>query len=84
MTLTNTNHNLAALKQGCDEILAFKHAEFSKHYERILVQKHPNASLSPLFYRNKYGADLNCIVQLGIQGIKGAFAYAEHVYRLVN
>lgn len=37
-----------------------------------------------MYYAKKYGADLNTIVQLGIQGIKGACAYAEHVYRLIK
>lgn len=53
-------------------------------YEKIVVQKHHNAILSPLHYEKMYGKDLNCLVQLGIQGIKGAAAYADHVFRLVE
>lgn len=83
-TLTNVNHNLTALENACAELLPFGDAEFKLHYTRLTKEKQFDASLSPLHYRKLYGADLNALVQLGFQGIKGAAAYAEHVYRITE
>jgi len=61
-TLTNTNHNLTALKGGLDDILQFKNPDFSKYYDEIYTKKNTSPVLSPLHYLKKYGADLNAIV----------------------
>ena len=84
MTLTNTNHSIEALTAALDNILKSGNKEFKAYYNKIVTQKQYTSMLSPLHYETMYGKDLNCLVQLGIQGIKGAAAYAEHVFRLVN
>lgn len=66
MTLTNVNHNNDELKNACDEIKKSGDAEYLKHYEYLITNKKVDASLSPMYYAKKYGADLNAIVQLGL------------------
>lgn len=81
MTLTNTNHNLNDLKGAIEMIKkAINDTKFNQMYEEVLKTQHSH--VNPHFYEKKYGKDLNSIVQLGIQGIKGAAAYLDHVYRL--
>lgn len=81
MTLTNTNHNEQALKDMVSVIAKqIKLPQFDEMLGKVLETGHTH--LSPHFYERKYGKDLNSIVQLGIQGIKGAAAYLDHVYRL--
>ncbi|CAL6004607.1 Hybrid_cluster protein 2 [Hexamita inflata] len=84
MTLTNVNHNYQALKAACDELKQVCNEEFAIHYIDIFEKKHASAALSPAYFMKKHGADTNSLIQLGIQGIKGSAAYADHAYRIVN
>jgi len=61
MTLTNTNHNINDLKSAIEGIKAvIKDKNYEDHYQSVL--KCSKSKLSPHFYENKYGKDLNALV----------------------
>lgn len=86
-TVTNTNHDTAALAYEATDLSAAgasKDHTFAQAYTQIIEQGRSTTALSPRYFEQKYGADLNSVVQLAVQGVKGASAYAEHAYRLAK
>lgn len=79
-TLTNTNHNTEAMLNELAEISKHCNDEtFKKFYEQFVNEGKTTSELSPrVYYEKKYGKDLNSLAQLGIQGLKGAAAYADN------
>lgn len=84
--LTNTNHNEGELRVLLGQLREYvEDARFEEFYQKIVVDNKPTNAIGPVYYfkSNKDG-DVASLAQFGMHGVKGACAYADHVYRLIE